>query len=38
LESEPVQRIVIALVLVAIAGTAITILRVWRSTTVQSRG
>jgi membrane protein YqaA with SNARE-associated domain len=38
LESEPVQRIVIALVLVAIAGTALTILRAWRSTTVQSRG
>ena len=37
-ESEPVQRMAIGLVLVAIAGTAITILRVWRSTTVQSRG
>jgi hypothetical protein len=37
LESEPVQRIAIALVVVAIAGTAITILRVWRSPTVQSR-
>ena len=36
-ESEPVQRMAIGLVLVAIAGTAITILRVWRATTVQSR-
>ena len=37
-ESEPVQRIAIGLVIVAIAGTAITILRVWRTSTVQSRG
>jgi membrane protein YqaA with SNARE-associated domain len=36
-ESEPVQRIAIGLVVVAIAGTAITIVRVWRSPTVQSR-
>ena len=36
-ESEPVKRMAIALVLVAILGTAITILRVWRATTVQSR-
>jgi membrane protein YqaA with SNARE-associated domain len=36
-ESEPVQRLAIALVLVAILGTAITIVRVWRATTVQSR-
>lgn len=36
-ESEPVQRIAIGLVVVAIAGTAITIVRVWRSSTVQSR-
>jgi membrane protein YqaA with SNARE-associated domain len=36
-ESEPVQRMAIALVLVAILGTAITIVRVWRATTVQSR-
>ena len=37
-ESDPVQRIAIGLVVVAIAGTAITILRVWRTSTVQSRG
>ena len=37
-ESEPVQRIAIGLVIVAIAGTAITILRVWRTSTVQSPG
>jgi membrane protein YqaA with SNARE-associated domain len=37
-ESEPVQRIAVGLVIVAIAGTAITILRVWRTSTVQSRG
>jgi membrane protein YqaA with SNARE-associated domain len=36
-ESEPVQRIAIGLVIVAIAGTAITIVRVWRSSKVQSR-
>jgi membrane protein YqaA with SNARE-associated domain len=36
-ESEPVQRIAIGLVVVAIAGTAITIVRVWRSSKVQSR-
>ena len=33
-ESEPVQRIAIGLVIVAVAGTAITIVRVWRSATV----
>jgi membrane protein YqaA with SNARE-associated domain len=37
-ESEPVQRIALGLVIVAIAGTAIAIVRVWRSATVQSRG
>ena len=37
LESEPVQRVAIGLVVIAIAGTAITIVRVWRSSTVQSR-
>jgi hypothetical protein len=37
-ESEPAQRIAIGLVVVAIAGTALTIVRVWRSSTVQSRG
>jgi membrane protein YqaA with SNARE-associated domain len=37
LESEPAQRIVIGLVVVSIVGTAITIVRVWRSSTVQSR-
>ena len=40
-ESEPVQRIAIGLVVIAIAGTAITIVRVWRSSrspsTVRSR-
>src|SRR5262245_61498925 len=36
LESEPAQRTAIALVVVSIVGTAITIVRVWRST-VQSR-
>jgi hypothetical protein len=36
-ESEPVQRVAIGLVLVAVIGTAITIARVWRSSTVQSR-
>jgi membrane protein YqaA with SNARE-associated domain len=35
-ESEPVQRIAIGLVVVAIAGTVLAILRVWRSSTVQS--
>jgi membrane protein DedA with SNARE-associated domain len=30
LESEPVQRVAIGLVVIAIAGTAITIVRVWR--------
>ncbi len=37
LESDPVQRIAIGLVVVAIAGTVATIVRVWRSSTVQSR-
>ena len=36
-ESEPVQRVAIGLVVVAITGTVITIVRVWRSSTVQSR-
>jgi membrane protein YqaA with SNARE-associated domain len=36
LESEPAQRIAIGLVVVAIAGTAITIVRVWRSSQSQS--
>jgi membrane protein YqaA with SNARE-associated domain len=36
-ESEPVQRIAVGLVVVAIAGTAITVVRIWRSSTVQSR-
>jgi membrane protein YqaA with SNARE-associated domain len=36
-EPEPVQHIAVGLVVVAIAGTAITIVRVWRSSTVQSR-
>lgn len=35
-ESEPVQRIAVGLVIVAIAGTVIAIVRVWRSPTVQS--
>jgi membrane protein YqaA with SNARE-associated domain len=35
-ESEPVQRIAIGLVVVAIAGTLLGIMRVWRSSTVQS--
>ena len=38
LESEPVQRVAIALVLVAVVGTSVTIMRLWRSSTVQSRG
>jgi membrane protein YqaA with SNARE-associated domain len=37
LESEPAQQIAIGLVVVSIVGTAITIVRVWRSSTVQSR-
>lgn len=37
-ESAPVQRIAVGLVVVAIAGTTLAILRVWRSSTVQSRG
>ena len=41
LESEPAQRIAIGLVVVAITGTAITIVRIWRSSrapsTVRSR-
>jgi membrane protein YqaA with SNARE-associated domain len=36
-ESEPMQRIAIVLVAIAIAGTAVAILRIWRSSTVQSR-
>jgi membrane protein YqaA with SNARE-associated domain len=36
LESEPAQRIAIGLVVVAIVGTAITIVRVWRSSQSQS--
>jgi membrane protein YqaA with SNARE-associated domain len=35
-EAEPVQRIATGLVVVAIAGTMLAILRVWRSSTVQS--
>jgi len=37
LESEPVQRVAIGLVIIALVGTAVTIVRVWRSSTVQSR-
>jgi membrane protein YqaA with SNARE-associated domain len=37
LESDTAQRIAIGLVAVAIAGTVATIVRVWRSSTVQSR-
>src|SRR5262245_21027301 len=37
LESEPVQRVAIALVLIAVVGTVVTIMRVWRSSTAQSR-
>jgi membrane protein YqaA with SNARE-associated domain len=37
LESDVAQRIAIGLVVVAIAGTVATIVRVWRSSTVQSR-
>lgn len=36
-ESEPVQAAAIGLVIVALVGTGITIVRVWRSSTVQSR-
>jgi len=36
-ESEPVQAVAIGLVIIAVVGTAITIVRVWRSSTVQSR-
>jgi membrane protein YqaA with SNARE-associated domain len=36
-ESEPVQAVAIGLVIVALVGTGITIVRVWRSSTVQSR-
>jgi hypothetical protein len=36
-ESEPMQRIAIVLVTIAIAGTAVAIVRIWRSSTVQSR-
>jgi membrane protein YqaA with SNARE-associated domain len=40
-ESEPVQRIAVGLVILAIAGTTITIVRIWRSSrapsTVKSR-
>jgi hypothetical protein len=35
-ESDAVQRIAVGLVIVAIAGTLFTIVRVWRSSTVQS--
>jgi membrane protein YqaA with SNARE-associated domain len=35
-ESDVVQRIAVGLVVVAIAGTLFTIVRVWRSSTVQS--
>jgi len=38
LESEAAQRIAIGLVIVSVVGTAIAIMRVWRSPTVQSRG
>jgi membrane protein YqaA with SNARE-associated domain len=37
LETEPAQRVAIGLVIVSVVGTAITIVRVWRSPTVQSR-
>jgi membrane protein YqaA with SNARE-associated domain len=37
-ESEPVQAVAIGLVIIAVVGTAITIVRVWRTSTVQSRG
>ena len=37
LESEPVQRVAIALVIIAVVGTGVTIVRIWRSSTVQSR-
>jgi membrane protein YqaA with SNARE-associated domain len=37
-DSEPVQRIAIGLVVIAVVGTAVTIVRVWRSSTVQSPG
>jgi len=41
LESEPAQRVAIGLIVISIVGTAITILRVWRSSrslsTVRSR-
>ena len=37
LESKPMQRVAIALVLIAVVGTGVTITRVWRSSTVQSR-
>jgi len=41
LESEPAQRVAIGLIVISIVGTAITIVRVWRSSrslsTVRSR-
>ena len=36
-ESEPVQGVALALVLIAVVGTTVTVVRVWRSSTVQSR-
>jgi membrane protein YqaA with SNARE-associated domain len=37
LESEPAQRIAIGLVIVSLVGTAITIVRVWRSSEVKAQ-
>jgi hypothetical protein len=36
LESDTAQRVIIGLVVVSIAGTTLTIVRVWRSTRRQS--